>query len=94
MGRPRGIPSFNGPTGTRFPRAVLTPRQVEFIEALSAGKTMREIAREFGCCHENVRDRIAEALKRTGNKTREQLCVWWFIQKWNVQLTISKGEAA
>jgi DNA-binding NarL/FixJ family response regulator len=65
----------------RLPLPVVTPRQIEYIEALIAGMSVPEIAKAQGCCRENVTLVLIAARKRTGTKTREQLAVWWALRK-------------
>jgi DNA-binding CsgD family transcriptional regulator len=65
----------------QLPLAVLTPRQIEYIEALIAGKSVPQIAKAQGCYRENVTQVLIAARKRTGTKTREQLAVWWAMRK-------------
>ena len=82
MGRPlHSVSLFAKSPGPRRNKPVLTSRQIEYLERMIAGETVAEIAFETGCAKQNVHEVLRAAVKRTGNRTREQLVAWYAIRR-------------
>ena len=65
----------------RLPVPVVTPRQVQFLNALVCGITPREMAVTFKCSYQNVQAILRDAQNRNGLRTREQLAAWWAVRQ-------------
>jgi DNA-binding CsgD family transcriptional regulator len=67
----------NGPQPRRRVRAFLTPRQIQYLEGLIAGRYVGEIAAVYKCSEKNVYQTLQAARERTGSRTNEQLVARW-----------------
>jgi len=82
------MPSPNAPLSRNyFKRAAfaeprpLTPREVEVVEWIAAGKRNGEIGQIIECSPRTVQKHVQNILAKLDLETRTAICVWWYERR-------------
>jgi DNA-binding CsgD family transcriptional regulator len=61
----------------------LTPRELEVVEWVSAGKRNGEIGQIIGCSPRTVQKHVQHILEKLEVETRIAICIWWYERRLN-----------
>jgi DNA-binding CsgD family transcriptional regulator len=59
----------------------LTPRELEVVEWIAAGKRNREIGEILGCSYRTVQKHVQHILEKLHLETRTAVCLWSYEQR-------------
>jgi DNA-binding CsgD family transcriptional regulator len=56
----------------------LTPRELEVVEWIAAGKRNGEIGQILACSPRTIQKHVQHILEKLDVETRTAVCVWWY----------------
>src|SRR6476646_1865687 len=59
----------------------LTPRELEVVEWIAAGKRNGEIGQIIECSPRTVQKHVQNVLAKLDLETRTAICVWWYERR-------------